>query len=121
MTLPVALTAVPAEAAGDLFARVGGLADLFGFPGRDLEVGTRNKDVIAVVAARDLAAVGTVAERLVRRKKTKEVSSTVTKTHIPVTGTEGETHRHRRLTGVFHLDISTEAASGRHVGQGFLE
>jgi hypothetical protein len=55
---------------GDLLAAVGSLADLFGSARQDLEVLARNNEVVAVVAARDLTAIGTVAQSLCETQQT---------------------------------------------------
>lgn len=60
----VQLTAIGAETTGDALAPVGDLGDLLGRSLQHFEVGARHHNVVAVVAARDLAAVGAVAEGL---------------------------------------------------------
>jgi len=81
-------SAILAKATGDRLASVGRLADLLWFPLGDLEVGGGDDNIIGIVAAGDLAAVGTVAERC-----------------------------HGRLARVLDFDAFAEATSGWHAGQ----
>jgi len=97
--------AVGAEATGDLLAGVGDLGNLLWRSLGDLEVGAGQDKVVRVEAARDLSAVGTVAQGLFR----------VTKS-IQMRAEQTGTYHHRWLSRVLHLDIATETATGRHVG-----
>jgi hypothetical protein len=64
LTLLLALTTVWTETIRDLFPRVGHFANFLGFPRGDLEVGAGHQEIVAVVAARDLATVGTMTQGL---------------------------------------------------------
>lgn len=80
----------------------------------DLEVAAGHDEVVGVVTARDLSAIAAVAKSL--RGRVPHRSDNFFKrdrTFVKIT------YSHCRLSRVFHLDVSTEAASRRHVGQMF--
>lgn len=70
----------------------------------NLEVLAWHNEVVAIVASRDLAAVGTVAKGL------HCIS-------LDLPGLLHSTYHHVRLAAVLDLDVSTETTSGRHVGR----
>jgi hypothetical protein len=95
---------------GDFLAAVGNLADRLGSTGHDLEVLARNNDVVAVVAARDLAAISAVAQSLCKSQQTIQRLSRALWARWACA------YRHGGLPRVFDLDITAETASGRHDG-----
>ena len=98
---------------GNLVAAVGGLGDLFGSAGQDLEVLAGNNDVVAVVAARGLAAIGTVAQSLCERQQSIIHPRANGRVCLSLRS-PADAYRHHRLPGVFDLDLSAKTASGRH-------
>jgi hypothetical protein len=96
-------TTVSTEVACDFLARVCDLADCFGCSTQDFELLARDNEVVRIVAAGNFTAIRAVAESLAFQS------------FVLLGHTQMETYHHSGLSSVLHLDLPTEAASGRHV------